>query len=192
MKTPVLSGVLQIQYREFALNASIDGWPMEGITGIVGRSGSGKSTLLRCIAGIESGVRGKLEWASGVSVETWLQSSAGTLVPCERRKVGYVFQQAALFPHLSVIKNLEYGWERTPPAERKFEIAEVARTMGIGAALLDRNTQRLSGGERQRVALARAILSSPRLLLLDEPLASLDTESKREIIPYFQKLRDQW
>jgi molybdate transport system ATP-binding protein len=111
-------------------------------------------------------------------------------LPPHRRPVGYVFQEASLFPHLSVRRNLEYGFKRVPSTRRKVTFEEAVRLLGV-ERLLDRPPDGLSGGERQRVAVARALLTSPRLLLMDEPLASLDSESKREIMPYLERLHDE-
>lgn len=168
---------------DFELNAELE-CPGQGVTALFGPSGSGKTALLRCIAGLERARDGVCE----INGEVWQDSARGLFIPPHRRPIGYVFQHANLFPHLSVRRNLEYGWRRIPAGERRVDPEQAIRTMGI-AHLLERRPGKLSGGERQRVAIARALLTSPRLLLMDEPLASLDRASKREIHPYLARLR---
>jgi molybdate transport system ATP-binding protein len=155
--------------------------PTQGV-GILGASGSGKTTLLRCIAGLERPRLGRLL----VNGETW-QSEAHWL-PVHKRSIGYVFQEPSLFPHLSVRDNLRFGLERVAQAARKVTLERAVALLGI-EALLPRRTPQLSGGERQRVAIARALLTSPRLLLLDEPLASLDLASRAQILPYLEEVQ---
>ena len=157
--------------------------PGRGVSALLGHSGSGKTTLLRCIAGLQSTPRGLVS----VNGEIWQDER--TLVPAHRRSLGYVFQEASLFGHLSVRGNLEYGLKRVPPAQRKVAQQDVIELLGIGP-LMDRASGSLSGGERQRVAIARALVVSPRLLLMDEPLASLDVARKQEVLPYLQRLHD--
>ncbi len=156
-----------------------------GVTVLWGASGSGKTTLLRCIAGLERVKDGHLF----VAGECW--QDASHFLPVHRRALGYVFQDAHLFPHLSVQGNLDYALKRSRRAplseQRRQELLELLAI----TALLQRQPARLSGGERQRVAIARALLSSPRLLLMDEALAALDREHKREILPYLERLRDE-
>ncbi|MDW3715216.1 MULTISPECIES: molybdenum ABC transporter ATP-binding protein [unclassified Pseudomonas] len=160
--------------------------PGRGVTALFGHSGSGKTSLLRCIAGLERSARGHLE----VNGETWQDSERGLFVPTHKRALGYVFQEASLFEHLSVRRNLEYGERRIPVAERRVKLAQAVELLGIGH-LLERMPARLSGGERQRVGMARALLTSPRLLLMDEPLAALDGKRKAEILPYLERLHDE-
>jgi molybdate transport system ATP-binding protein len=160
--------------------------PARGVTALFGRSGAGKTTFLRCAAGLERARPGRF----AVNGETWQDEGTRLFVPTHRRRVGYVFQEAALFPHLDVRGNLEYGWRRVPEAERRLAFDEVVALLGA-APLLPRDPRDLSGGERQRVALARALLTSPRLLLMDEPLASLDSTSRDEILPYLERVRDE-
>lgn len=155
--------------------------PAEGVTALFGRSGCGKTSLLRIIAGLER-LRGAEVSLGG---QPWQQGRL--FVPLHRRRIGLVFQEHSLLPHLSVRDNLLYGYRRTPQAERRLHLAEVAALLGI-ADLLDRSIDRLSGGQRQRVSLGRALLTSPRLLLLDEPLSALDTQTKREIMPFLSRL----
>jgi molybdate transport system ATP-binding protein len=157
--------------------------PATGVTGVFGPSGSGKTTLLRCVAGLERAPGGLLE----VAGETWQDEARGRFLPPHRRRAGFVFQEAGLFPHLSVRRNLEYGWRRTAAGERRVGIDEAVEWLGLGP-LLARSPGALSGGERQRVAVARALLTSPRLLLMDEPLAALDAAARDEILPYLERL----
>lgn len=157
--------------------------PGRGVIALFGHSGSGKTTLLRSIAGLER-FSGRLM----VNGQVWQDQS--TFLPVHRRPLGYVFQEASLFPHLSVKKNLTFGLKRIPPSERQIELNQVVDWLGI-EHLLARKSQRLSGGERQRVAIARALLTSPRLLLMDEPLSALDERSKQDILPYLERLHDE-
>ncbi len=170
---------------EFRLDAGFEA-PGRGVTALFGPSGSGKTTLLRCIAGLERAPDGYL----AVNGEIWQDDSRGIYLPTHRRPLGYVFQEASLFPHLDVRRNLEYGWKRIPPAQRRVGFEQAVELVGIGQ-LLARDPARLSGGERQRVAIARALLVSPDLLLMDEPLAALDLASKRDILPYLERLHDE-
>ena len=160
--------------------------PGQGVTALFGHSGSGKTTLLRAIAGLERAPGGY--FALGDTV--WQDERRGLFVPTHLRPLGYVFQEASLFEHLSVEGNLEFGRRRIPEAERRFRPAAVAELLGIGS-LLERRPASLSGGERQRVAIARALLTAPRLLLMDEPLAALDLKRKLEILPYLERLHDE-
>src|SRR5688572_21156266 len=168
----------------FRLDAGFEA-PMHGITALFGPSGSGKTTLLRCISGLEH-LAGELS----VGGEVWQDGDRVFRKPYSR-PIGYVFQEPSLFPHLSVRKNLMYGHDRAlksgTTAQIRFD--DVVELMGI-ASLLDRTTTTLSGGERQRAAIGRALLSQPRLLLMDEPLSSLDQRNKEEILPYFEALHD--
>jgi molybdate transport system ATP-binding protein len=156
------------------------------IVALFGRSGAGKSTVINAIAGVIRPASGGIV----VDGRVLFDSGAGIDVPPERRRVGYVFQDALLFPHLSVRRNLAYGEALTPAGERFVERERVLDLLGLHA-LLDRGTRELSGGERQRVAIGRALLSSPRVLLMDEPLASLDAPRKAEILQYVELLRDE-
>lgn len=169
----------------FALDVDLE-IPAKGVTAVFGHSGSGKTTLLRCVAGLERPREGRL----GVNGETWQDSAQDLFRPAHERPLGYVFQEASLFPHLSVRKNLLYGWRRIPPEARKIEVERVVQLLGI-ELLLGRAPARLSGGERQRVAVARALLTSPQLLLMDEPLSALDGPSKAEILPFLERLHDE-
>lgn len=159
--------------------------PMRGISALFGPSGCGKTSIMRCVAGLER-MSGHLRLAD----TTWQDDAVGVFVKPHRREVGYVFQEASLFAHLTVRGNLDYGLSRIAPAERRVTFDEVVGLLGV-SELLDRRPMGLSGGQRQRVAIARALLTSPRLLLLDEPLASLDGNSKRDILPYLERLHDE-
>ncbi|WP_145007704.1 molybdenum ABC transporter ATP-binding protein [Pseudomonas oryzihabitans] len=157
--------------------------PASGVTALFGPSGSGKTSCLRCVAGLEPAARGRLV----VAGETWQDSERNLFLPPHRRALGYVFQDANLFEHLDVRRNLLFGWQRVAPAARRLALEQVVELLGI-EGLLQRMPARLSGGERQRVGIARALLTSPRLLLMDEPLAALDAERKAEILPYLERL----
>jgi molybdate transport system ATP-binding protein len=160
--------------------------PTPGIIALFGRSGSGKTTLINIISGLSVADAGDIRLDEEVLTDT----RAGVAVPVERRRIGYVFQDARLFPHLSVAGNLRYGEKRSRAAPQITGFEEVVALLGL-AQLLQRRPRELSGGERQRVALGRALLSQPRLLLLDEPLASLDVARREEVLPYLEALRDQ-
>lgn len=171
--------------RDFVLDAAFEA--DRGVTALFGVSGSGKTTALRLLAGLERPERGRIVVADTVLVDT----DRGVLVPASRRRMGMVFQDAQLFPHLSVRANLEYGRWFTPAAERRVAFDPVVDVLGIGH-LLERRPATLSGGERQRVAIGRALLTSPRVLLMDEPLASLDAGRKLEVLPFIERMRDEF
>ena len=171
----------QCEFSQFRLDVNLT-IPGTGITALFGHSGCGKTTLMRCMSGLQKAV-GSLT----VLGAHW--QTEDTFVPVHKRSQGYVFQDTQLFPHLSVRKNLEFGYQRVPAGERKIEFNDAVHWLGI-KSLLSRMPGRLSGGERQRVAIARALLTSPKLLLLDEPLSALDQASKQEILPYLERLRD--
>ena len=152
------------------------------MSALFGPSGCGKTTILRALAGLERAA-GRV----ALGDEVWQDDATGVFVPTHRRPLGYVIQEAALFPHLDVRANLDYGRRRIPAAERRIELDAVIDLLGIGA-LMARRPATLSGGERQRVAIARALATSPRLLLMDEPLAALDAGRKAEILPYLERL----
>ncbi|NCE83571.1 molybdenum ABC transporter ATP-binding protein [Pseudomonas sp. Q1] len=176
---------LQLAYSAFALDVDLH-LPGRGVTALYGHSGSGKTTCLRCIAGLERAADGFIR----INDEVWQDSRKGVFVPPHKRAIGYVFQEASLFPHLSVRANLEFGLKRIPRALRRVDMAHATELLGIGH-LLDRHPQHLSGGERQRIGIARALLTSPQLLLMDEPLAALDSQRKNEILPYLERLHDE-
>lgn len=156
--------------------------PSTGFTAVSGPSGCGKTTLLRTIAGLEPGAHGRIS----VGGEPWL--TPAHRVPTHRRAVGYVFQQAALFPHLDVRGNLLFGRARRHDGRPALAFDEVVDLLGL-PRLIDRDVAGLSGGERQRVAIAQALLSSPRLLLMDEPMAALDRASRQTLLPYIEALQ---
>ena len=158
----------------------------EGLTVISGPSGSGKTTLINLIAGLTPLQDGRIAFGDTV----WNDTAAGLFVPPHKRRIGYVFQEARLFPHMSVRANLAYGMGRVPRGERAGRIERIASLLRI-APLLERRPANLSGGERQRVALGRALLSDPQLLLMDEPLSALDAALKAEILPDIERIRDE-
>lgn len=171
-----------VAYPNFRLQVELD-VPATGILALFGPSGSGKTTLVRCLAGLERAPNGFM----CLGDEVWQDESRGICLPISQRAIGYVFQEARLFPHLNVRSNLTYGFNRTPMGQRRVSMEQVIDILGI-ESLLDRRPHKLSGGEEQRVAIGRALLTSPRLLLLDEPLSSLDAERKREILPFITRL----
>jgi molybdate transport system ATP-binding protein len=172
-----------LRYSGFDLDVDLR-LPGGGVSALFGPSGSGKTSCLRCFAGLENTCQGRV----AVAGEVWQDTAAGTFVPPHRRPLGFVFQDARLFPHLTVGGNLRFASHRANgPAPIRFD--EVIQLFDL-AALMERRTDRLSGGERQRCAIARALLTRPRLLLLDEPLSALDDARKAELLPYLERLRD--
>jgi molybdate transport system ATP-binding protein len=172
------------QLGEFFIEAS---FASEGrVTGLFGASGAGKTSLINMIAGLLRPDRGTI----AIDGEMLDDAAASVHVPAHRRRIGYVFQDARLFPHLDVRQNLDYGRRMNGLAADPANQARIVDLLDIGT-LKDRRPGQLSGGERQRVALGRALLAQPRLLLLDEPLGSLDEERKAEILPYLVRLRDE-
>jgi len=180
----MLSVTIKKRRGSFSLDARFE-LPTPGVVALFGRSGCGKTTLVNAIAGLLDADSGRVALDDLLLLDTEQRLN----VPPERRRIGYVFQDARLFPHLSVAANLEYGERRAPP-QRFVTLDDVAGLLDLGR-LMDRRTHQLSGGERQRVAIGRALLSQPRLLLLDEPLASLDAARRDEVLPYLETLRDQ-
>ncbi len=156
--------------------------PARGVSALFGPSGCGKTTVLRTLAGLER-PSGRI----ALGDEVWQDDATGRFVPAHRREIGYVIQEAALLPHLDVRGNLDYALRRVPSPRRRVALDTVVDLLGI-AALMARRTGALSGGERQRVAIARALATSPRLLLMDEPLAALDAARKAELLPYLERL----
>ncbi|VAW45625.1 Molybdenum ABC transporter ATP-binding protein ModC [hydrothermal vent metagenome] len=182
-----LKGDLTLQRGCFYLKTGEFELPLKGVTAIFGRSGSGKTTLLRCLAGLENDVMGQLSFNDQV----WLKDKKQ--FPVHKRKLGYVFQEANLFQHLTVEENLWYGFKRYKRLIKggiTIHFEQVVAWLSL-EPLLQRNPNTLSGGERQRVAIGRALLSQPKILLMDEPMASLDLYAKREIMPYLERLRDE-
>jgi molybdate transport system ATP-binding protein len=179
-----LSFDLRIRFSDFSLEIAHE-VPASGITALFGPSGCGKSTLLRILAGLERKAAGRIDFAG----EAW-QSGAGERgLPTHKRGVGYVFQDARLFPHLDVAGNLRYAEKRARKVGSGIGFDQVVRALDLGPLLARRATS-LSGGERQRVAIGRTLLTRPRLLLMDEPLAALDLRRKAEILPYIERLPD--
>ncbi|MGE0423042.1 MAG: molybdenum ABC transporter ATP-binding protein [Reyranellaceae bacterium] len=176
---------ITLRIGDLDLSAAFD-VPEGSVTALFGRSGSGKSTIIDCVCGLRRPDRGRIV----VEGETLFDAGAVN-VPPERRRLGYVFQDARLFPHLSVESNLRYGERRARSSRRIAAFDDVVALLGIGH-LLARRPGTLSGGERQRVAIGRALLSQPRALLMDEPLAALDRERKAEVMPYIERLRDRF
>ncbi len=183
--TTVITARFKLDYEAFHLDVDLS-LPSSGITVLYGESGSGKTTLLRCIAGLEHAPQAYLE----VNQQVWQDSISGLFLPTYRRALGYVFQDALLFPHLSVADNLAFGLKRIKNNVGTTDLKTVVELLGIGA-LLKRLPERLSGGERQRVAIARALVLNPDILLMDEPLASLDAKRKQEIMPFLKRLHQE-
>jgi molybdate transport system ATP-binding protein len=175
-----ISGQFNARLGDFHLDVKFSA-PASGISAIYGPSGCGKTTLLRAIAGLDHHRQGQLS----VGGNPW--QSERVFLPPHKRPVAYVFQEANLFDHLSVQANLEYGWRRIPARMRKISLEHITDLLDLGA-LTDRRPATLSGGERQRVAIGRALAVSPQLLLMDEPLASLDQQRRNEILPYLESL----
>ncbi|MCP3852004.1 MAG: molybdenum ABC transporter ATP-binding protein [Gammaproteobacteria bacterium] len=173
----------KITRQDFTLDVNLN-IPDSGITAIYGDSGCGKTSLLRAIAGLEHAPDGYLK----VGQKVWQDGK--NFLATEKRSIGYVFQEASLFPHLNVQKNLEYGLKRSKEADNKVSLNKAIQLLDI-SELLTRTTDKLSGGERQRVAIARALACSPRILLMDEPLSALDLKRKKEIMPYLESLHDE-
>lgn len=173
---------LKQQLADFTLDLDLT-LPARGVSAIVGPSGSGKTTLLRCVAGLEKADQALIE----INGSCWQDSQRGLWLPPHKRALGYVFQEASLFDHLSVQGNLNYGRRRSAEPASNEQTAQIIELLGIGH-LLQRGTSGLSGGERQRVGIARALLANPRLLLLDEPLTALDPQRKADILPYLERL----
>ncbi|MEX5350883.1 molybdenum ABC transporter ATP-binding protein [Pseudomonas juntendi] len=181
---PSILARLKLARGDFTLDVDLH-LPGRGVSALFGHSGSGKTSCLRCLAGLER-ADGYIE----VNGDVWQDSASGFFLAPHKRPLGYVFQEASLFPHLSVRGNLEFGWRRIDRDGRKVSLAHACDLLGIGE-LLERRPATLSGGEAQRVGIARALLASPRLLLMDEPLAALDAPRKREILPYLERLHDE-
>jgi molybdate transport system ATP-binding protein len=175
-----------LEFRRGAFALSARDVLESGAIGICGPSGSGKTTLLALLAGLIRPARGTIVFGGEVLVDT----TTGTFTPAWRRHFALVFQDGQLFPHLSARDNLLYGYRRRDPAQRRFRLDEIVELLEIGT-LIERRPAQLSGGERQRVALGRALLCSPRVLLLDEPLASLDDRLKQQILPFLLRVKQE-
>lgn len=193
-REPVLTGAIPVavpglqikavlKRDDFTLAIDLD-LPGHGITALFGASGSGKTSILRVLAGLEPGACGRV----CVQGQVWQDSAQRIFKPVHQRALSFVFQEAGLFDHLNIQDNLQYGFKRTPASERNQNWDSTLDLLGL-AKLLRRWPHELSGGERQRVAIARALAASPRLLLLDEPLAALDAPRKAEVLPYLEKLQ---
>ncbi len=178
----MLSFQFDVQYSTFHLQVALE-IPLRGVTAIFGPSGCGKTTLLRCLAGLERSPSGRLQFGETI----WQDEARGVFFQISQREIGYVFQEPRLFSHLSVRSNLEYGLKRTPHEKQRLSLGKVVDILGL-EDLLERRPHGLSGGEQQRVAIGRALLTSPELLLMDEPLSSLDLKRKREILPFIHRL----
>ncbi len=172
--------IVQISLASLDVDLSLPG---RGISAICGPSGAGKTTLLRAVAGLEPRARGKIQ----INDQIWQDDRTSVFLPTHKRSVGFVFQEPSLFPHLTVQQNLEFGLRRGAMPEQNTALSKAVDLLDIGA-LLRRSTETLSGGEKQRVAIARALATRPDLLLMDEPLASLDELRKSELLPYFDEL----
>ncbi|GGL52290.1 molybdenum ABC transporter ATP-binding protein [Wenxinia marina] len=180
----MLDVALRHAFADFTLQAAFRAPP--GVTVLFGRSGSGKTTIVNALAGLLRPDEGRI----AVGDRTLLDTRRGIRLPPHRRRIGYIFQEGRLFPHLTVRQNLAYGAWFAPKDAPREETGRIVDLLGIGP-LLDRRPATLSGGEKQRVAIGRALLSAPRLILADEPLAALDEARKAEILPYFERLRDE-
>jgi molybdate transport system ATP-binding protein len=180
LRLPTIDASLRLQRAGFVLDVALK-LPARGVSALFGPSGCGKTSVLRALAGLER--------ATGhvrIDDEAWQDDARGIFVPTHRRALGYVIQEATLFEHLNVRANLEYGQRRIAPQARRIALDHGVDLLGIGA-LMTRRPGTLSGGERQRVAIARALATSPRLLLMDEPLAALDAARKAEVLPYLER-----
>lgn len=175
---------IRLQHRQgsFTVDATFTA-DTSGITALFGASGSGKTSIVNMVAGLSKPDRGHIT----IKGKTVFNADKGIDLPPEQRRIGYIFQDGRLFPHLNVRRNLTYGSKRVPVSRRYVAFDEVVDLLGI-RGLLDRRPARLSGGEKQRVAIGRGLLTSPSLLLMDEPLASLDQDRKTEVLPFIHQL----
>ena len=181
----VINARFKLNYDDFRLDVDLT-LPSTGVSVLFGHSGSGKTTLLRCIAGLEQAPLGYLE----INEHVWQDSKRQIFIPTYKRPLGYVFQEANLFSHLTVLDNLHFGLKRIKNNLGLIKLNQTIELLGIGH-LLARMPNNLSGGERQRIAIARALALNPEILLMDEPLASLDLKRKQEILPYLSRLHQQ-
>ena len=180
----MIDAQLHLQRQGFTLEVALE-LPGRGVTALFGPSGCGKTTVLRALAGLDRAA-GRVAMGSSV----WQDDAQQHFVPTHQRAIGYVIQEAALFPHLDVQQNLAYGLRRTADVQHRVPLDQVVGLLGLGH-LLQRRPDTLSGGERQRVAIARALATSPALLLMDEPLAALDARRKAEVLPYLDRLHEE-
>jgi molybdate transport system ATP-binding protein len=183
--TQAIIARFKLDYATFKLDVDLR-LPSSGITVLFGHSGSGKTTLLRCIAGLQHAQQGFLS----INGNTWQDSDNKLFLPTHKRSLGYVFQEANLFAHLSVLDNLAFGLKRIAQKPNSDKFEQIVELLGI-EHLMQRMPERLSGGERQRVAIARALVLNPEVLLMDEPLASLDFKRKQEILPFLTRLHNE-
>lgn len=181
----MITGNLKLDLGGFVLDSGEFTIPLQGVSVLFGRSGSGKSTLLRAISGLDNRTRGHLT----VDGDSWQKGNKA--LPTTKRNIGFVFQDAALYPHLTVRKNLEYGIKRLPRGIEPADFDDIVQRIGI-PHLLDREVTYLSGGERQRVAIARALLMRPKLLCMDEPLSALDWRAKAELLTLIEEVVEQY
>jgi molybdate transport system ATP-binding protein len=180
----MITATLRLPREGFSLDVDL-ALPARGVSALFGPSGCGKTTVLRALAGLERAA-GRI----ALDDDVWQDDAQRVFVPTHRRALGYVIQESALFPHLDVRRNLDYGRRRIAASQQLVQLDQVVELLGIGA-LMARRPDTLSGGERQRVAIARALATSPRLLLLDEPLAALDAARKAEVLPYLDRLHEE-
>lgn len=180
----MIEAQIRLPRRGFTLDVALN-LPARGVTALFGPSGCGKTSVLRALAGLERAA-GRVAFGDTV----WQDDAQGLFVPTHQRAIGYVIQEAALFPHLDVQHNLAYGLKRIASSQRRIALDQVVDLLGI-SHLLQRRPDALSGGERQRVAIARALATSPALLLMDEPLAALDARRKAEVLPYLDRLHEE-
>ncbi|KGG94887.1 MULTISPECIES: molybdenum ABC transporter ATP-binding protein [Comamonas] len=180
--TNFIAAQLRLSRPDFELDVDLQ-LPGQGVTALFGPSGCGKTSCLRSLAGLER-AQGRVT----VNQTVWQDDTSRQWLPTHQRALGYVFQEASLFPHLSVQRNIDYGLKRTPQERRKVSKKRAVELLGI-SHLMDRMPATLSGGERQRVAIARALATSPEVLLMDEPLAALDAQRKAEVLPYLEQLQ---
>ncbi len=180
----MITATLRLAREGFSLDVDL-ALPARGVSALFGPSGCGKTTVLRALAGLERAA-GRI----ALDDDVWQDDAQRVFVPTHRRALGYVIQESALFPHLDVRRNLDYGRRRIAASQQLVQLDQVVELLGIGA-LMARSPDTLSGGERQRVAIARALATSPRLLLLDEPLAALDAARKAEVLPYLDRLHEE-
>ena len=180
--TNFIAAQLRLSRPDFELDVDLQ-LPGQGVTALFGPSGCGKTSCLRSLAGLER-AQGRVT----VNQTVWQDDTSRQWLPTHQRALGYVFQEASLFPHLSVQRNIDYGLKRTPQERRKVSKERAVELLGI-SHLMDRMPATLSGGERQRVAIARALATSPEVLLMDEPLAALDAQRKAEVLPYLEQLQ---
>ena len=174
----------QYQYADFILNVELE--MQQQLLGIVGASGSGKSTLLKNIVGLLQPQEGSIQFNNRILLDTTRQIH----VPMHQRKIALIFQNALLFPHMNVQQNLSYAEKLVSKSERKFHFSDIVDLLEL-KPLIQRKAQQLSGGEAQRVSIGRALLSSPNLLLLDEPLTGLDNHLKQQILPFLKRMKQE-